>query len=170
MLAILFESECKGRHFLANSQTFDRLFVKKFILQHLWRLSSLHERGRRQLTTLGPKLLLACFFHPSLTFRTGMVVPDSNMATAAVQAQSSDLASIGRGYIGNNTANDNILDCPAVRTRHGGNLLTEKASSFVHLSFIAACPASVGQLPGHQTCFFSLACRANSNNDWGRWQ
>ena len=46
-------------------------------------------------------------------------------SAATLQAQTSHLASVGGGNIGNDTTHNNILDGMAVRARHGCNLLTE---------------------------------------------
>jgi hypothetical protein len=41
-----------------------------------------------------PKLLFACVFHLSLTLGTGLLIPETDIVAAALQAQATDLASV----------------------------------------------------------------------------
>ena len=81
--------------------------------------------------------------------RSGESVPDAYLVTAALQAQSSHLASVGGRNICNDASHHNVLDGVAIRTRHGRNLLTEEAAPFIYLGFIAAGLAAIFQFPGH---------------------
>lgn len=63
-----------------------------------------------------PKILFACVFHLSLALGTGLLIPETDIVAAALQAQATDLASEGRGDVSYNTSHDNVLNALAVRT------------------------------------------------------
>ena len=98
---------------------------------------------------LGPELLFACFLHRSLALGAGFLVPDADVVAAAVQAETAYFAPVGRRHISNNTPNYDVLNGLAVRTAHGGNLLAEKATTLVDLSFITTDFTTIFQFPGH---------------------
>ena len=78
-----------------------------------------------------------------------MLVPDADLVAAAVEAQTAYLAAVGGSHIGDDAADDEVLNCLAVRTAHGGDLLAEEASPLVDLCFIAARCAAIFQFPCH---------------------
>jgi hypothetical protein len=92
---------------------------------------------------LRPEFFLFGGFHLSGTAWAGVFVPDSDVAAAAFQAQSAGFATEGRGYVGNDAADNDVLDGMAVGARHGCNLLIEQATTFIDFGFVAALDAAV---------------------------
>ena len=78
-----------------------------------------------------------------------MLVPDAYLVAAAVETQATYLAAIGGGDVGDDATDDEVLNCLAVRTTHGGDLLSEEAPTLVDLCFIAARGAAIFQFPSH---------------------
>ena len=76
--------------------------------------------------------------HVALAFGTGVFVPGADVGTATVEAQTTSLAAEGGGDIADDATYDDVLNRLAVRTTHGGDLLTEEALSLVNLSLISA--------------------------------
>ena len=72
-----------------------------------------------------------------------MFVPDSDVAATAFQAQSAGFATEGRGYVGNDATDNDVLDGMAVGARYGRNLLIEQATTFIDFGFVAAFQAAV---------------------------
>ena len=62
-----------------------------------------------------PELFVAGFFHFALTLWTGLLVPYLDVVATAVQTEPAHLASVGWGNVGNDTANNDVLDALAVR-------------------------------------------------------
>ena len=115
-----------------------------------WSVEVSHGKIRvRRLFYSCPKLLFSCFFHFALAFRTGLAIPYSDVFAAALQAQTAHLASVGWSHVGNDTTHHDVLDGMAVWAEHGCNLLTEQATSLIHLSFISTGLAAIFQFPGH---------------------
>ena len=96
-----------------------------------------------------PKLFLTSFFHLSLAPRTCSHVPDAYLITATLEAEASDFAPVGGCYIGDDASYDDVLNSPAVRAYHWGNLLPEQSSAFVNIGLIAAIVAAVFLFPCH---------------------
>jgi len=80
---------------------------------------------------------------------TRLLIPDTDVITAALQAQPTDLASVGWSDIGDDATHDDVLNRLAVRTRHRRNLLTEQAAPLIHLGLVAAGVAAIFQFPSH---------------------
>ena len=98
---------------------------------------------------LSPEFLFASIRHLPLTLRAGSTVPDTDPVTTALQAQTANLASEGWSHIGNDATHHYVLDAFAVGARHGRYLLTEQATSLIHIRLIAADAAAILPLPGH---------------------
>ena len=96
-----------------------------------------------------PKFLFSCWCHFSLTLRTGMQVPDTDIVTATVETQPSNFASVGWCHICDDAADHNILNGLAVGTAHGRNLLTEESAPFIHISLVSTVLTTVFQFPSH---------------------
>ena len=79
-----------------------------------------------------------------------MPIPDADVVAATIETEPADLAPIRWCHIGDDTSDDNILNGLAVRARHRRDLLTEEASSLVHLSLIPTCGAAIFQFPSHK--------------------
>lgn len=92
---------------------------------------------------LRPEFFLFGGFHFSGTAWAGVFVPDPDVAAAAFQAQSAGFATEGRGYVGNDAADNDVLDGMAVGARHRRNLLIEQATTFIDFGFVAAFQAAV---------------------------
>ena len=102
------------------------------------------------LLNLGPEFLLSCWFHFSLTFGTGVPIPNVDIIAATVEAEPAHLAPVGWCHVGDDASDDNILDGLAVWARHGCDLLTEEAAPLVYLSHIPTCIAAIFQFPSHK--------------------
>ena len=100
---------------------------------------------------LSPKLFFSSIFHPALAFGTGFHIPDTDVVAAALQTQASNLASVGRCHVGNDTTHYDILDGLAVGTRHCCDLLAKQSTTFVHIGLIAAVLTAIFPFPSHLT-------------------
>ena len=98
---------------------------------------------------LCPKIFFASILHFALTLRTGLHIPNPDVIAATLQAQTTYLASVGRGYISNDTTYHDVLDGMAVRAEHGRNLLTEQPSSLIHLSLVTTGLTAIFSFPRH---------------------
>lgn len=105
----------------------------------------------RWLLCLRPKLLVASFFHFSLTLGAGMLIPHPDAVAAAIETQAPHLTPIGRSYVGDDATHHNILDGLAIRTRYSRDFLTKESTPFIHLGFIATSPTAIFQFPSHLT-------------------
>lgn len=72
-----------------------------------------------------------------------MFVPDSDVAAATFQAQSAGFATEGGRHVGDDAADNDVLDGMAVGARHGCNLLIEQSTTFIDFGFVAAFQAAV---------------------------
>jgi hypothetical protein len=77
------------------------------------------------------------------------LIPDTYLVTAALQAQSAYLASVGWSDIGDDAAHDDVLNRLAVRTRHRRNLLAEQAATLIHLGLVTTVLTAILQFPSH---------------------
>ena len=96
-----------------------------------------------------PEFLLAGEHHLAVTFRAGVLIPRPDSIAAAVQTQASRLAAERRCHIGDDAADDQLLDGLAVGAAHGGDVLPEQSESLIDFGLIAALPALVFLLPRH---------------------
>ena len=92
---------------------------------------------------LRPESFLFGGFHFSGTAGAGVFVPDSDVAATTFQAESAGFATEGRGYVGDDATDNDVLDGMAVGARHGRNLLIEQATTFIDFGFVAAFQAAV---------------------------
>ena len=121
-----------------------------FIIVHIINgTRHLHHQQRQELS---PELFFACFLHPALASGTRLLIPDTDVIAAALQAQPTDLAPVGWSDIGDDTTHDDVLNRLAVRTQPRRNLLTEQAAAFIHLGLVTAVTAAIFQFPGHDYC------------------
>ena len=98
---------------------------------------------------LRPELFFAGVFHFSLAFWTGVLVPEADVIATTLQTETADLAAIGRGDIGDDTANDEILNGLAVGAGYGDNLLTEQSTAVIYLCLVAAGLTTIFLFPSH---------------------
>ena len=98
---------------------------------------------------LCPVFPLARINHLALALRTGFHIPDANLVAATLEAQASDLAPVGRGDVGDDAPDDEVLNRLAVGTRHGHNLLPEETAPLIRLGLIAALLTAIFPFPGH---------------------
>ena len=77
-----------------------------------------------------------------------MHIPNPDVVAAALQAQTANLATVGRGHVGYDATHHDVLDGLAVGARHGGNLLTEQSTTLIHLGFVSAGLTAIFQFPG----------------------
>lgn len=99
---------------------------------------------------LRPEFMFFGGSHLSGTAGAGVLVPDSDVAAATLQAQSSCLATERGGDIGDDTADNDVLNGVTVGTRHGRNLLIEKTTPFIDSGFVTALVAAVFEFVGHE--------------------
>lgn len=99
---------------------------------------------------LGPEFFLACWFHATIAFGTGVPIPDADIVAATVETEPADLAPVGWRHIGDDASDYNILDGLAVWARHGRDLLAEEAAPLVYLSLIPTRGAAIFQFPSHK--------------------
>ena len=77
-------------------------------------------------------------FHVPMTTGTGALVPYLDVGTAAAEAETAYLTAERGGYIGDDTANYNVLYRVAVWAKHRTDLLAEQTTTLVDIGFITA--------------------------------